>query len=493
MPIPVAAQVQNGGTAQIVLRVYGRQEQATRFLVRKEPALGKIVSLEPVEREVWILTYQHTSSMNGQLSLQDRILFAAQNKNGTSSAAEIALTIVDNPPELAAPGVVEFGEIAAGIASSRTLSIGNKGGGVLEGSVTVDAPWSVEPASYKLERGQQAALRLTIAPDAEREYQGHLHFSSDSKMEPALRALAVAPFSAGPAVLELTGAAKKAARSASFTLTNNTGAELTLQVEANARLHLPDRIVLPPKAATTLSPTLADDDAAGMEASIRLSLGAVSRKINVHAESLAMEAEPTPPPPPHAAATPTPASVASYPGFFPSPLPAAAPKAGATPGATPVALAANDKTDSTNLDGLLKITSIAMVQATSAGTAEFAWEPPLLPASAGTCTYRLEVRRLALDANHKLLQRWIAVPDVQFASKENRMTGFVTGIPPGITDTIRVVALTASGVPCAVSPPLGFHIPAPFQIFTLRNGLLAGFVVMLLSALALHFIGKREK
>jgi len=245
--------------------------------------------------------------------------------------------------------------------------------------------------------------------------------------------------------------------------------------------------VLPPKAATPLTPTLAADDEAGMEASIRLSLGAVFRKINIHAESLVIHTEPTPLPRP--TATPTPASVANYPAFFPTPRPTSTP----TPEATPVAHTTNGENDSGKWDELPKITRIAMVQATSGGTAKFAWDCPLLPTSVGTCSYQLEVRRLSLDSNHKLSQKWIAVPDVQFTSKANHMTGLVTGIPPGITDTIHVVALTANGAPCAVSPPLAFHIPAPFQIFTLRNVLLAGFILMLLSALALHFKGKQEK
>ena len=486
MPVPVAVQVQNGGTVQIALRIYGRQEQTTKFLVRKEPTLGKIVSLEPAEQEVWMLTYQHTSAMNGQLSLQDRILFAAQNKNGTSSAAEIVLNIVDNPPELAAPGPVEFGEIAAGIASSRSITISNKGGGTLEGGVTADAPWSVEPANYKLARGQRAALRLTIAPDGEREYQGRLHFSSDSKMEPALHALAVAPFSAEPAVLELAGNAKKPARSASVTLTNQTGAELTLQVEANERLHLPDRMILPPKTVTTLTPSLAADDAAGMEGSIRFSLGAVSRKISVHAEPLAVKGEPTPTPLPQATATP--ASVASYPVLFPTPRPIT-PNTDAVPPAPP----ANEKTDAVQWDHLPKITGIVVVKTTSAGTAEFAWDFAKLPASTGECTYQLEVRRLSLGSNHKLTQSWVVVPDVQFTKKADRMTGLVTGIPAGINDTLRVVALTAGGEPRAVSPPLAFHIPAPLRILTPRSVLLAGFVLMLICALALRFQAKRSK
>ena len=388
---------------------------------------------------------------------------------------------MDNAPELAVPSLVELGEICTGIATTHTITIANKGGGTLEGNVTAHDPWSVEPASYKLGRGQQAALRLTLTPDAEQEYQGRLHFSSDPKVEPALHAHAVAPFTVEPVALELAADPTRPARSASFTLTNRTAAPLTLAVEANERLHLPAQIALPPHGSQTLTPALAPGDQEGMEGAIRLFQGVVFRKINVHAASLESKAEPTPAPLPQARATPSP--VASYPALLP---PLRAPITG--PEAPP---AAATKSASANAEELPRLTGLAVLRATSDGTAEFAWDPPTLPVSIGEPLYRMEVRRLTLDANHKLAQNWIAIPGVQFGKRGNRLTGLVTGIPPGISDTLHVVALTGRGEPCAVSVPLAFHIPAPVKLFTLRNGVLAGFVLMLLAALALRFKEKR--
>ena len=474
--VPVAVQVQNGGTVQVALRVYGRQEQTTKYLIRKEPQLGKIVSLEPYEREVWILTYQHTAPMNGQISQQDRILFAAQNKNGTSAAAELILDIVDNPPELAAPGSVEFGEIAAGIAATRSVTIANKGGGVLEGSVTADAPWSIEPSSYRLARGEQTALRLTLTPDAARQYQGQLHFSNNPQTEPAVSASAFVPFNAEPEALQLAGGPKGSARSASFTLTNRTAAELTLQVEANGRLHLPAQIILPPNATETVKATLAAEDPEGMDGSIRLSLSAIFRILSVHAASTI---EHKAPPPPLAKATPTP--------------PPAAPSHGKRPDVNPEALNAAVTSALGRPDELPKITGAAVVRTTAAGTVEFAWDRPRLPAASGELAYRVEIRRLSFDEQGKLLERWIAVPEVQFTQNENRISGLVTGIPPGISDTAHIVAVTSRGAACATSYPLPFQVPVPAQLFTVRNGLLAGFTLLLLCGLALRFQQKRSR
>ncbi|MCX6966793.1 MAG: hypothetical protein NTZ46_03270 [Verrucomicrobia bacterium] len=487
--IPVSVQVQNGGLVQVALRVYGRQEQATSYLVRKGPQFGKIVSLEPSEREVWVLTYQHTSPMNGQLMQQDRILFAAQNKNGTSSAAEIVLNILDNPPELVAPSPVDFGEVAAGIPATHSVTIANRGGGTLEGSVTVDAPWSIEPQAYQLTRGQQITLILTLVPDAEREYQGRLHFSSDPKMEPALHANALAPFAVEPAALELKGIPKAPARSAAFTLTNRTAAELTLRLEANQRLHLPAQIVLRPNATETLHPSLAAGDLEGMDGSIGISLGAVSRKISIRAASLvkrkaeslpALLAKPTPIPNP----------VAHAPLIFPAPMHAALTPA-TLPDVDPAGLHAAVANALGKKGDLPKIPDAKVVRTTLAGTAEFAWKRPPLPVSIGKLIYQVEIRRLSFDENGKLLQRWIPVPGVQITEVGDGITGLVTGIPLGISDTARIVACTGQDEACAVSFPLPFHVPAPVPVFTLRNGLLAGFTLLLGVALVLHLKSKR--
>ena len=487
--VPVIVQVLNGGTVQVALRVYGRQEQTTGYLIRKEPKLGKIIDLQPTEKEVWVLTYQHTAGMRGQAVLQDQILFAAQNKNGTSSAAEITINIVDYPPELEVTSSVEFGEIAAGFASTRSVTLANKGGGTLEGNITADAPWSVEPASYKLDRGQKTALRVSLTPDADREYQGHLHFSSDFKTEPILHANAFAPFTAEPVALELSSAPGKPERTASFTLTNRTADTLTLQVEANERLHLPAQIALPPKAVRTLQPTLAAKDADGMEATIRVFSGGISRNIKVHAASIPTQAEPprapdliTPPSPPGVTSTPTPA-----------PTPPRLLKTEISPDVDPAALNAVLAKTLGKPSELPTITGAVLAHATDHGTAECTWDTPLLKATTAALTYRVEIRRISFDANKNLIQKWIAIPNVQCTQTVNRVTGFITGIPPGVRETARIVAVNAKGELCAISLPFPFHIPAPARFFTSRKVLLAGFTLLGLFGLVLHLKQKRRQ
>jgi len=475
MPIPVAVQVSGGGTVEIPLRIYGRQEQTTSFLIRKGPTQGKIVSLQPVAQEVWILTYQHTAAMTGEPSQQDRILYAAQNKNGTSSAAEIAITITDNLPELAAPAAVEFGEIPAGLPDARLITIANKGGGTLEGSATADAPWTLEPSSYKLRRGEQTQLWLTLAPNAEREYRGHLHFSGDSGMEIPLHAYA-------PATLEL------AERSGSFTLTNRTTAAVTLQVEANPRLHLPGKIVLPPQSTQSVTPSLGTDDPAGIDGDIRLSFGGVSWQVHVHADALpAPEPVPTPTPASVIAITPTPRPAVTVSTPAPSPGGMAPAHPEITPDVDPEALNTAIVNAIGKLSNLPPISNIVIVRTTSAGLAEFAWSPPQVP---DANTYQIAIRRLFFNPDGKLAQHWIPIPEVQYIAKPDRITALITGIPPGVHETARITALNPQGEPCAQSLPFPFSMPPPIRLFTWRNCLLAGFLMMLVAGAVLKALQK---
>ena len=485
---PVAVQVPAGGTVQIPLRIFGRQEQTTGFLIRKEPALGKIVSLQPVEQEVWLLTYQHTAPMNEQASAQDRILFAAQNKNGTSSAAEITITIMDPPPDLSAPGTVEFGDVPAGLSAIRLITIANKGGGVLEGNVTADAPWSIEPSGFRLRRGEQAQLRLSFAPDSEREYQGRLHFNGGAVFETNLHAHAFAPFTIAPATLELIENAAKGTRTGTFLLTNRSPQELLLQIDANPRFHLPSQIALPPKSVAELTPSLAREDSEGAIGTVRITSGAISRTLHVHA----MGTQPSPTPAASSAAATPPPQIFSTPATESAPTPApefASAHAETTPAVDPAALKAAVLPVLGAPETLPWIQDLKIVRTTANGIAEFSWTPPQVP-GASDLNYRVEIRRLGFYANRKLTQNWIPVPGVQFTKKPDRVTALITGIPSGMSNTAHILALAADE-PCAQSTPFQFSMPLPLRLFTLRNVLLAGFTLLLLAGGILNWLQKK--
>lgn len=552
-PVPVTIQVANGGAVQVPLRIYGKQEQETGYVIRKEPTLGKILGLQRVSPEVWVLTYQHNATKDPEISQQDRILFAAQNKKGISAAVEIVVNIVDNVPVLSAPESIEFGKIAVGIPTSRIVTVSNRGGGLLEGTVAVDPPWSIEPAAYSLRRGEKALFRVTLTPKEEREYGGNLHFLAENNLEAPLHANAAIPFGVEQEEVELTGAP---ARLGDITLSNRSDLELTVRVEANPRLHLPAQVVLPSKKTQTISAVLAADDPWKIDDTVRFSLGSFTREVRVtsvatgpqvRVEQSALEFEKVVSgsaktltinvtngggtrakvdvqiPAPFRTNVPTitveagksaellvtlnadaPGAVSASLNLTggglsaaialrgevtprkPSPPPRQVVTARAVVPSTSPEPASKPDVDTTTLNAVIAnavgeaqtlpgINGLELKRATP-GTAELAW----LPLNGlGEVTYRVEVRRLSTDANGALLQNWIPVPGVRFTKKPSLIAALITDIPPGISVTARIVALSAQAAPCAVSPPLHFYVPTRTVFLTWRNTLLAGFGILL--------------
>ncbi|MDD5350301.1 MAG: hypothetical protein PHQ12_08840 [Chthoniobacteraceae bacterium] len=488
-PVPVTVQVLNGGTVQITLRLYGKQEQTTRFLIRKEPALGKIISLQPAGEEVWVLTYQHTTPLQpGELRAKDRILFAAQNTNGTSSPAEILLDIVDAPPRLDGPAPVEFGEIPAGLPATCALTIANAGGGILEGTVSVEAPWTVTPAIYSLGRGERLVLQVGLIPGETVEYKGRLRFSTNQEAQAPLHAHANAPFTAKPAALELEGTA---ARSGTLSLSNRTAADLRVRITASKRLRLPEQIHLAPRATVSLEAALPPDDPARIDETIRFSLGAITQTVTVHAPAAAPSPTATPLPPPPAA-TPAATPVASAPPVAPPPSTErspSAPPSGALPG-----LPAPEPFSPPDGKLLPFLQGVTVVRTTRQGAVEFAWNAPAaadLPA-AGSLRYQVEIRRISLDTAGNMEQRWIPVPGVRFTENAGRVNAAFEGVPEGVQDTARAVALAPDGQRCAQSLPFGFAIPSRPRLYTPRRALLAVFTLVLAAALAARWAQKKR-
>lgn len=284
--IPVKVEVEPGGTLQIPLRVYGKRGRTVRYLVRREPTLGKIVSIKQADQEIWILTYQQTAPMTGGGDLHDQIVFAAQDEDGTSAPAEIAITVADAPAAITAPDRLDFGEVAAGTAVSRTLTIANKGGQVVEGAFEIQAPWKVEPERYRLGRGEEATFKVTLLPRAEQEFRGWLRLPDRPGKITVLQAVAVAPVGVKPLSLDLAGNPDTLGRAGEITLTNRTAGEQTVRLQGDPRLHLPAEVVLPPQESKTLPVTLGEGDLAALETAIEVRYGEAVQPVQVHAPAV---------------------------------------------------------------------------------------------------------------------------------------------------------------------------------------------------------------
>ena len=120
-----------GEPAEIALRIYGVKNEPLKYLIRAAPKYGKLTEPRVAEREVSVVTYMPPADL---AITRDRFTYAVQNGAGVSAAVEVAITIVDQPPDLALPGALDFGTMLAGATAAKTLEIRNRGGGMAEGN-----------------------------------------------------------------------------------------------------------------------------------------------------------------------------------------------------------------------------------------------------------------------------------------------------------------------------------------------------------------------
>ena len=74
--------------------------------------------------------------------------------------AEVRIAVEEVPPEWSFRSKIEFAEIMAGESESRSLGITNEGGGILEGRLTVSAPWRLWSADYRVKSGRTETISM---------------------------------------------------------------------------------------------------------------------------------------------------------------------------------------------------------------------------------------------------------------------------------------------------------------------------------------------
>ncbi|MHA3771157.1 choice-of-anchor D domain-containing protein [Verrucomicrobiota bacterium sgz303538] len=243
--------VRRGEKLTIPLKIYGSQREALRFLIRKEPANGKLSEPQPRDRESAIVTYEPTNDLSIK---QDQFSYAVQSSAGVSAAADVVITIVDDPPVLVFPDTINFAAILAGKSGTQEIEISNTGGGMAEGELKADAPWNIEGSSnYRLGAGEKRTVKLVFAPTAPGPFRGELHFSSDRTRTIALRGEAQAAIAADPSSIELQPQAGETVRSGVIELVNGTSEPQTVTFSENTHLRAPKTVELPANGRVTVT------------------------------------------------------------------------------------------------------------------------------------------------------------------------------------------------------------------------------------------------
>lgn len=241
-PVEQTVKVRRGETLAIPLRIYGSQRESLRFLIRKEPASGKLSDVQPRGREVAIVTYSSPADL---AIVRDQFSYAVQNSAGVSASVDVVINIVDEPPVLLLPDVMTFPAVLAGRSSTQEIEITNGGGGMASGELKVDPPWQIEgSAEYKLGAGEMQKVKLVFAPKAAGPFRGELKFSSDRGRAVGLKGEASAALAAAPPTVVLQSHSGEILRTGAFELINGTEEPQTVTFSENPALKLPKTVEL---------------------------------------------------------------------------------------------------------------------------------------------------------------------------------------------------------------------------------------------------------
>ena len=279
--LPQAVKVPRGEPAEIALRIYGRKNEPLRFLVRAAPAHGKLTEPRVVEREVSVVTYTPPADL---AITRDRFTYAVQNSAGVSAAVDVVITIVDQPPDLAVPGALDFSSMPAGGTAAQTLEIRNRGGGIAEGQAEVEVPWKIEGAAkYRLGAGAGAVFKVVFAPEKGGVFESAVRFSSQPGASVRVRGEAMEAMAVTPAKIELQNAAGEPVRSGTFELSNQTDGERRVTLSGGARLRVPAEVMVPARGQVSVAVQTAAADVTALEGEVRVESAGLIVRVPVRA------------------------------------------------------------------------------------------------------------------------------------------------------------------------------------------------------------------
>ena len=283
---PLTVKVPRGESVPILLRIFGRKNEALKYLIRTPPQHGRLTAPRVVEMEVSSVTYTPPADL---AIVRDRFTYAVRNSAGVSAAVDVVISIVDLPPEITVPEVLNFPPVLFGATSTQTLEIANRGGGIAEGRVTVDAPWKIDgSANYRLAAGARAVFKVIFEPKEPGIFDTVMRFSSQPETTLPVHAEAQAALTATPANVVLQHAAGDPVRAGTFDLANHTDAELRVTLTGGDRLTVPPELTVPPRGTVQVAVQTAGKDVAPLESEV--SVQSAGRTLRVPVRAVAVGA-----------------------------------------------------------------------------------------------------------------------------------------------------------------------------------------------------------
>ena len=244
MAQPQSLSIFRGRSVEVPLHAQGRTPGQLKFLLRSRPSKGRLGEIRVTGPKTATVTYTHDDTSEGS----DSFTFAVQAVDSpVSAAAQITISISEEPPALSVVHSIDFGAMQVGETREEQIILRNSGGGVLAGRMDAPPPWKILGATeYRLGRNQEREVRILCAPDEEQEYSGKLTFSHDARSEVELSANAISPFEFDPSrEIELASQDGDALRSGGVVIRNRTSRDRTVEISVPSEIASPDQVTVP--------------------------------------------------------------------------------------------------------------------------------------------------------------------------------------------------------------------------------------------------------
>jgi hypothetical protein len=434
---PQSARVLRGQQTTILLRGHSGSGGSLTFRIVQRPKHGTLSPVRLLGDNRAEIAYENDGA---ELIEGDHFRYVVKANDGRiSSPAEVRILVEDVPAKMVVPARIEFDEIEAGTSQSRVLSITNEGAGILEGRLSVSAPWRLSAAVYRVGAGRTENVSVRFEPDEGRQFVGQITLAAANGIETIvqLTGAAISPVQAVPDHLEISGSNNyDGAKRGSVALTNQTGRALTLRLDASSNIQSVSELTFGPHERKTVSIAVLPKWSGAFHEDVAFVGNGFRVRLPVDAAAPAI-----PPVVTIAKATPS--------------------KTSTVQPATTVSAATSNKIPSN--PGPLRVdastasaaprpsnaTSVAVkVKRLDASHWELRWPQPTGPVT----KYRVDERLVSLDHAGGLQTSWREIAPVETVALGNEVVAQIKGVEPNSRHLVRVTAFGPSDVPLWESP-----------------------------------------
>ena len=252
-PEPVLTKVYVGESVEIPLVGVSRSGSGLQFIIRRQPASGKLSEIRMTGPNTAAVTYTHNPALGPGV---DEFRFAVGAPGiGVSTPARVTVNVVERPAAFIAPARLDFPDIAIGHTARKTLELRNDGGGIIEGSLAVPAPWKIEngDGSYTLGPGESATLEISFTPTEAHQFASIGEFSHAPGLELGLGGRGYTPVEIAPRVIRLESDGRNEVRAGFMILRNVSDEDFDVHIAAPPEVVVQDAAHLAAKSESQIA------------------------------------------------------------------------------------------------------------------------------------------------------------------------------------------------------------------------------------------------